>query len=294
MSERSTDASPPRARSLAALHLAVVLFGFAGLFGKWLALPPVTIVFGRTLVASVALAVLLGLTREPGASTGRHVDWRLAANGAVLALHWVAFFQAIQTASVAIGLLGFASFPLFVLLLEAATRQRALRGREWATAILVAGGLVLLVPELRWENRVVQGLSWGVLSGLTFALLAVGNRALAAGYSSGAIALWQNACAAICLLPLAILAAAIPTSQQIALLVVLGVACTALAHTLFIQALHSLSAHTASVVTALEPVYGIALAFLLLGETPTARTLAGAILLIGAALQATRTSGRPR
>ena len=100
MSERSTDSSSPRARSLAALHLAVVLFGFAGLFGKWLALPPVTIVFGRTLVASVALAVLLGLTREPGASTGRHVDWRLAANGAVLALHWVAFFQAIQTASV--------------------------------------------------------------------------------------------------------------------------------------------------------------------------------------------------
>ena len=100
MSERSTDSSPLRARSLAALHLAVALFGFAGLFGKWLALPPVTIVFGRTLVASVALAVLLGLTRERGASDRRRVDWRLAGNGAVLALHWVAFFQAIQTASV--------------------------------------------------------------------------------------------------------------------------------------------------------------------------------------------------
>jgi drug/metabolite transporter (DMT)-like permease len=290
MSERSTDSSTPRARSLAALHLAVALFGFAGLFGKWLALPPVTIVFGRTLVASVALAVLLGLTREPGASTGRHVDGRLAANGAVLALHWVAFFQAIQTASVAVGLLGFASFPLFVLILEAATRQRALRSGEWATAILVAGGLVLVVPELRWENRVVQSLSWGIVSGFTFALLAVCNRALAARYSAGAIALWQNACAAICLLPLAILAAAVPAPQQIALLVVLGVACTALAHTLFIHALHFLSAHTASVVTALEPVYGIVLAFLLLGETPTARTLAGAVLLVGAALQATRRS----
>jgi len=288
MSERSTDSSPLRARSLAALHLAVALFGFAGLFGKWLALPPVTIVFGRTLVASVALAVLLGLTRERGASDRRRVDWRLAGNGAVLALHWVAFFQAIQTASVAVGLIGFASFPLFVLILEAATRQRALRGGEWATAILVAGGLALLVPELRWENRVVQGLSWGVLSGLTFALLAVGNRALAAGYSSGAIALWQNACAAICLLPLAILAAVVPAPSQIALLVVLGVACTALAHTLFIHALHFLSAHTASVVTALEPVYGIALAFLLLGETPSARTLAGAVLLVWAALHATR------
>jgi drug/metabolite transporter (DMT)-like permease len=290
MADRSNDPSPPRARSLAALHLAVALFGFAGLFGKWLTLPPVTIVFGRTLVASMTLALLLRLTREPGAPTRPRVEWRLAANGAVLALHWVAFFQAIQTASVAVGLLGFASFPLFVLLLEAATRQRALRGGEWATAILVAGGLVLLVPELRWENRVVQGLSWGIVSGFTFALLTVGNRALATRYSAGAIALWQNACAAVCLLPVAVLAAAVPGARELVLLVVLGVVCTALAHTLFIHALHVLSAHTASVVTALEPVYGIALAFLLLGETPTARTLAGAILLVGAALQATRRS----
>jgi predicted dehydrogenase len=63
----------------------------------------------------------------------------------------------------------------------------------------------------------------------------------------------------------------------------------ALAHTLFIRSLRALSAHTASVVAALEPVYGIALALLLLGEMPPVRTLAGAVLIIGAALYATRT-----
>jgi drug/metabolite transporter (DMT)-like permease len=73
---------------------------------------------------------------------------------------------------------------------------------------------------------------------------------------------------------------------------VLGVVCTALAHTLFIRSLRALSAHTASVVAALEPVYGIALALLLLGEVPPARTLAGAVLIVGAALYATRRSGR--
>jgi drug/metabolite transporter (DMT)-like permease len=70
-------------------------------------------------------------------------------------------------------------------------------------------------------------------------------------------------------------------------LIVLGVVCTALAHTLFIRSMHVLSAHTASVVTALEPVYGIALAFVLLGETPGWRTLIGAALIVGAALRAT-------
>jgi len=291
MPDRSIVSASQRSRALAALHLAVLLFGFAGLFGKWLPLPPVTIVFGRAAVAAIALALLFPLSGERGEARSRF-EWTLAASGAVLALHWVAFFHAIQTAGVAVGLLGFASFPLFVLLLESALRQRRLRFVEWVTAAVVTGGLLLVVPEFRWENRVVQGLSWGIVSGFTFALLAVANRALSARHSAGAIAFWQNACAAACLLPLVALTAVVPDTRAILLLVVLGVVCTALAHTLFIRSLRALSAHTASVVAALEPVYGIALALLLLGEIPPARTLAGAVLIIGAALYASWSSGR--
>jgi drug/metabolite transporter (DMT)-like permease len=272
-------------RALAALHCAVALFGFAGLFGKWLALPAVTIVFGRSAIAAVALSLLLRFAREAGPRSS--FEWRLAAGGVVLALHWVSFFQAIQIASVAVGLLGFASFPLFVLLLEAGLRQRPLHAAEWLTAALVTAGLALLVPEFSVENRTVQGLAWGLVSGFTFALLAVNNRALAVRHRSGAIALWQNACAAVVLMPFAVAAAAVADAREMALLVVLGVACTALSHTLFIRSLRILSAHTASAVAALEPVYGIALAFLLLGETPLARTLAGGALIVGAAFFAT-------
>ena len=285
---------PSRGGALATLHLAVALFGFAGLFGKWLALPAVTIVFGRTLVAAAALAVLLRARQEPPTWPGARFAGRLALNGAVLALHWVAFFQAIRIASVAVGLLGFASFPLFVLLLEAAARQRPLRGGQWVTAALVGAGLVLVVPEFRWTNATVRGLAWGVLSGFAFALLAVANRSLAARFRAGTIALWQNGCAAACLLPPALFVAALPDARELLLLLILGVACTALAHTLFIGSLKVLSAHTASVVAALEPVYGIVLAFVLLGETPPPRTLGGAALIVGAALWASRTESLAR
>ena len=43
----------------------------------------------------------------------------LAGNGVVLAVHWVTFFEAIRVSSVAIGLLGYATFPLFVLVARA-------------------------------------------------------------------------------------------------------------------------------------------------------------------------------
>jgi len=287
MSDPPAVAHAHHARALLALHAAVLLFGFAGLFGKWLALPPVSIVFGRTLIASLALALLLRLLRDESATLRAGFDWRLVAGGAVLAVHWGAFFQAIQIANVAVGLLGYASFPLFVLLLEWAMRQRSFQAADGLTAVVVTAGLVLVVPAFSLENRVVQGLAWGLLSGFTFALLAVGNRALAARHSAGAIALWQNASAAILSFPLAATTLAVPNAHDIALLLVLGIACTAIAHTLFVSSLRVLSAHTASVVAALEPVYGIVFAFLLLGEMPSLRILAGGVLILAGAFYAT-------
>jgi drug/metabolite transporter (DMT)-like permease len=281
--------------ALLALHGAAVLFGFAGLFGKWLALPPVYIVLGRTVVAALALAALRAAMGQPRAK----FDLRFAASGATLALHWVAFFAAIQVANVAIGLLGYASFPLFVLPLERWLLGRRFGRRELVTAALVTAGLALLVPQFSLADRIVQGLAWGVLSGFTFALLAVLNRRFAERRPAAEVALWQNAWAALLLVPIVFAGGTAPaiSARDVALLVVLGLACTALAHTLFIAALATVSAHTASVVAALEPVYGIVLALVLLGEVPAARTLAGGLLIVGAAVFGTwgagRTAARP-
>jgi len=268
----------------------VLLFGLAGLFGKWLELPPVLIVLGRTAVAAAALAALRASRR-----TARlPFEPRLVGNGVLLALHWFAFFEAIRIANVAIGLLGYASFPLFVLVLERALSGRRWARREAATAALVTCGLGLLVPEFSWANRIVQGLAWGLVSGFTFALLAVVNRSWAAGRPAIDIAFWQNFWAALALMPLAVAAGAMPALDLsgLGLLLLLGLVCTAFAHTLFIAALRMVTAHTASVIAALEPVYGIVLAWLLLGEVPGWRTVAGAILIVGAAVVASRSGAR--
>jgi len=276
------------AAALVAVHAAVALFGFAGLFGKWLTLSPVAIVLGRTTVAALALGILLlrARTRAP-------FDVRLIANGVVLALHWLSFFAAIQESTVAVGLLGFASFPLFTLLAERVFLARRLRRRDGVTVLLVTAGLALLVPELSLANPVVLGLGWGLVSGFTFALLVVMNRRWTGTRTATDIAFWQNALAALVLVPFAWAAdyAIGPIGgREIMLIIVLGLACTALAHTLFISGLAVVTAHTASVIAALEPVYGIALALVFLGEVPTPRTIAGGALIVAAAVIATRRS----
>lgn len=273
--------------ALLALHVAVLLFGLAGLFGKWLALSPVLIVLGRTFIAAATLALIL---RWRGESMDRPSP-ALALNATLLAIHWVAFFASIQIASVAIGLLGFASFPLFVLMLDPPDASGGRRGIEWLTAALVTTGLVTLVPHFSWSDRSVQGLALGIASGFTFAWLAVRNRRLVVEHGAMRLAFWQNAGASLLLLAILIVQPQLATSlsvAQIALLIVLGALCTALAHTLFIASMQRVSAHTASVIAALEPVYGITLAAWLLGEIPDLRTVAGATLIVGAAIIASR------
>jgi drug/metabolite transporter (DMT)-like permease len=271
--------------ALLALHLAVALFGLAGLFGKTLELSPLVIVLGRTMVAAVALGIAAIVRHE---RLGR-IEVSLMLNGAILALHWVTFFLAIQLSSVAIGLLGYAGFPLFTLLIERRGRLRGATRVEWATMALVVAGFALLVRHLSWSDDAVQGVALGAVSGVTFAWLAVRNRGLVATHSAMGLAFWQNAWAAtwlvVATVPIASTLAP-PTLEEVGGLVTLGALCTALAHTLFIASLRRISAHTASVIAALEPVYGIGLAALLLDEMPGTREVLATVLLLTAAVLA--------
>ena len=119
------------------------------------------------------------------------------------------------------------------------------------------------------------------------------NRRWTAFRTATDIAFWQNALAALTLLPFAWAspwAIGQVGAREIMLLIGLGLVCTAFAHSLFIGALAVVSAHTASVIAALEPVYGIVLALAFLSEIPGPRTLAGGALIVAAAVVATRRS----
>jgi drug/metabolite transporter (DMT)-like permease len=266
----------------------VVLFGLSGLFGKAVHLPSTALVFGRTSFAAVTLLAVLLLNRRAEADRPKPPAGALLLSGVVLAFHWVAFFQAIQVSSVAIALLTFSSFPLFVTFLEPLCFREPLRRVDLGTALGVACGLALIVPRFDLELQSTQGALWGLLSGLSFAVLALLNRRLAGRHSPVAVAAGQNFCAACTLLPLAVSSGARPSITDLGLLIVLGVFCTALAHVLFISSLSQLRAQVVSVVTGLEAVYGIVFAFLLLGERPALRTLAGGALVLGTVLLAGR------
>jgi drug/metabolite transporter (DMT)-like permease len=279
---------------MAALHAAVLLFGLAGLFGKWVAAPALMIVFGRVLVASLSFALLLRLRPVPFAALRGRQRAALWACGALLALHWAAFFQAIQLSTVAVGLLAYSTAPVFVVLLEPVALGERFSPRGLACAALSVAGVALIVPRWAPGDALARGVTWGVLAGLSFAVLSLCNRALVRTHAPVRVAFHQDAAAAVLLAPLLPWLWVPLGARELALLALLGVACTALAHTLYIHALRAIPARVAAITGALEPVYGIALAWLLLGERPAARTLAGGALILAAVLWVGVRRGPPR
>ncbi len=292
MPEDKTTGASPKARGLAEVHLAVLLFGFPALFGKWLPLSPPLIVLGRVFFASLALLAVLRLGRRPMKIAPARDLGLLVLCGLLLAAHWTAFFQSVQVSTVAVALLSYSCFPVFAAFLEPLAFRERRDSWSFLFAVVCVVGVFLIVPRFGLADSVFKGVLWGLLSGLTFAFLALLNRRLAAARSSLTVAFYQDLFALIFLAPFAFVSGVRLTGRTIGLLVLLGVFGTAAAHTLFINGLKRVKVRTAGVISALEPVYGIVLAALFLKEIPAPRTLAGGALILAAALVATARAAR--
>jgi uncharacterized membrane protein len=92
-------------KNLFQVHIAVFLFGLAGLFGKLVDLPSTIIVLGRVLFATVFLVFILLYLKQSIKLKQKRDYFYLTILGVILAIHWVTFFQAIQVSTVAVGLL---------------------------------------------------------------------------------------------------------------------------------------------------------------------------------------------
>ncbi|MEA1605360.1 DMT family transporter [Pseudomonas spirodelae] len=269
--------------ALWAIHLGALLFGLSGIFGKLANTTPQMISAGRAFFAVVVLLLFAKLISNAQlVRLSLKQLSQLALGGALLGGHWWSFFEAVQISGVAIATLGFASFPAFTVLLEGLLFRERTQRVEYTMVALVCVGLVLVTPNFNLANQATSGLLWAVLSGFLFALLSLLNRASTRGIDPVQAALYQNLTVLLLFMPLAWPSLPSVQTQDWLWMAMLGIFCTGLAHSLFVASLRVLKARTTAVIFALEPVYGIAFAWLLFNEQPTLRMLAGGLLIVSA------------
>lgn len=270
--------------SVLLLHLSVMFFGLSAVLGQFVDAPAAVIAGGRVLWSSAALLVV-SLVKKSDLKLKSTKDYAVAlAAGVVLAVHWTTFFQAIQSSSVAIGTITFSAFPLFLTFLEPLIFHEPLRPRSLVSALVLLLGVGITVPAFSLENQITLGILWGLVSALAYAVLSLANRYLSCRYQARTVCLYEQATAAVVLLPVLLFSQVQWTARNFAGIAAIGLVCTAIAHSLYVAAQRHVKAQTAGIISGMETVYGILFAFLFLGEIPGPRELVGGAIILGVAV----------
>lgn len=281
-----------RNRGLMNIHIAVLLFGLTALFGRYVSLPAPYIVLGRVFFASLSMGIYF-LIKGHNICLSKKADYIVICSiGALLAFHWTAFYTSVQVSTVAIALITFSAYPIFVTFFEPLMFRERLKKADAFFALIMFMGVLIIVPELNIENNLTVGLLWGLAGSVSFAVMSLLNRKFASSYDGSVIAFYEQGVAALVLMPMIFFHRPAVDAWDWGLLILLGVVFTGVAHSLFIGGMKHIRAQTAGVIASLETVYGILSAALVLGEVPSARELAGGALILGMAVCSTLKSSK--
>jgi drug/metabolite transporter (DMT)-like permease len=270
--------STPLPRPLAEAAITILLMGAVPVIIRHTAANPYTIGIVRLAIATAGLwLALLALGRVPRATTRQ---WAmLAALGIVFGAHWVTFFFSIKMASASIAVIGQSTFGIHLAWLGAVIGHHRVTRRDVLAVGLAVAGSVLVAPEWRLGNAATAGFLLAIFSAFLYAILPIVHQRNA-DLPSSTRAFGQflfGLCFFLVFLPRADFRV---SAADWGWLVVLGTACTLVAHTLWTRISTHLPTLTTSVLYYLSVPVALALSAALLGEEVRLPMVAGAALIV--------------
>jgi drug/metabolite transporter (DMT)-like permease len=256
-------------KALLQMHTAVFLWGFTGVLGRAISLDSIWLVWYRlfiTVVSLWALYFLINKIRKISLASALTIG----GIGFILVLHWICFYASIKFANVTIALTCLSTTALLSSLLEPLILKKSFDAFEIVLGLFaIAGILIIYNTHIQFSTGIIIGLISAVLTVLASVL----NKRIVDKYQPEQITLYQLSGGFLgltILLPglyfLFPTANLIPTSLDWLWLFILSWVCTIFTFFLYIRCLKKISAFTLNLTLTLEPVYGIALAFIFYKE----------------------------
>jgi len=252
------------------LHFCVLLWGFTPILGAMISLPAPQLVWWRMGLVTLLLLALPGVARGI-AALPRRLFFIYAGIGVIVALHWLAFYGAIKLANASIAATCLGAATAFTAVIEPLVTGRKFVVRDLWLGFAVIPGVALVAGGL--SSGQVAGFIVGVLAALGATLFTSLNKRYIDGAEPKVVTALELGAGAVFMtlalpwLPHDGAIYLLPQGKDLWLMAVFVVFCTALPFTLSLVALKHLSAFVAQMAVNLEPIYAVALAAVLLGET---------------------------
>ena len=266
------------------LHLIVFIWGFTAVLGALISIPADALVWYRMLIAS-AFLVLFILYKKESFKIPIKEFFKLIFVGLLIALHWILFFEAINVSNVSITLAVFSIGAFLASILEPLFYGRKVLWYEVFFGLIIIAALVMILKvEINYFDGIVYAFI-SIIIGVLFTLL---NGKLIEKHEPSVITFYEFL-AGFFFITIYFLVTQkfnedffILTLNDWIYLLILSTVCTAYAFTASVKVMRVLSPYTVMLTTSLEPVYGIVLAYFIIGgkEKMSEEFYFGAFLIV--------------
>jgi drug/metabolite transporter (DMT)-like permease len=273
-------------KNLIILHLTVFVWGFTGILGALITINAVQMVWYRVLIASLSLFAYFFWSKT-SVKVSKKQFLQFFFTGSIVAIHWIFFFHAIKVANVSVSLICLSSVTLFIAILEPLIKKQVISKGDIFIGLVIILGIYLI---FKFETTYTEGIIFGLLSAVAASFFSTINSTLVQKTNPSIIGFYELSGAFFWITIYRLFDASLAQETfNLSLsdwfyLLVLGTICTALAYVAGVGVMRTLSAFRVALITNLEPVYGIILAFLFFGskEQMTGGFYVGSLLILGA------------
>ena len=250
------------------LHFIVFIWGFTAVLGDLITIAAVPLVWFRMLLGSIFVLIYIWFTKgRLKVSLKSLVIFALI--GFLIALHWLAFFKAVKVSNVSITLAMMSTGAFFTSLLEPIFFKRKIIKYEVVFGLIVIVGLYVIFNV---ETAYLTGILFALLSSFLGALFSIFNGMIVKTHDATIISFYELFFGVV-FITIFIFSTDgfnvsffdLSSTDWIYILLLASV-CTAYAFIAAVHIMKWISPYTLMLTTNMEPVYGIILALLILGD----------------------------
>ena len=267
-------------KNLSNLILATLFISTSGVLGKYIAMPSEVIIWFRAAFAMIFLCAFCKYKKINLNVIHLKTHIPLIISSLFMAAHWVTYFYALKLSNVALGMLSLFTFPVITALLEPLFLKSKFNPTHLVLGIMVLIGVSILAPEFNIESSDVRGIIFGLFSALCYSIRILILKQHVNNYHGSMLMFYQTTVITIVLFPVLFFMDISGFQSQFPYLLLLALLTTAVGHSLMVHSLKFFSASTATIISSIQPVFGIIIAIIVVDEIPNKNTIWGGLLII--------------
>ncbi len=265
---------------------ALLVFGSNGIVASRIALTSYEIVFTRTLIGSLFLALIFLFSKHKAQFLKNKVHFLyLVISGVALGTSWMFLYEAYRQIGVSIASLAYYCGPVIVIILSPILFREKMSWAKLLGFLAVLLGMFCVNVQALSEGKTSWGLFCGIMSAFMYAFMVIFNKK-AESISGLESSMWQLIAS---FLTVAVFIGikqgfSIPIEPgSIVPVLILGIVNTGICCYLYFSSIGELPVQTVAICGYLEPLSALVFSAALLGEALGFAQIIGAVLILGGA-----------